>query len=412
MVFDSLATNLVVGDVNGAVDVFLWDLSSGAVQGVSASSGGVQGNGHSGVGSISGDGRYVAFQSEASNLVPGDTNGHNDIFRRDLLTGAIERMSVGPAGIQGNQSSEFPRISLDGSTVVFISAANNLVAGDNNASKDAFVRVPGLGATELVSEGLLGQFANGGSWRPSVSFDGRYVSFECSASNLVLGDTNQRQDVFIRDRVVGDTTRVSLDSTGNQSTDQSNSHGLSPNGRFAFFSSQGTLALPAGPPNVWQLYLHDRGLVCITPYAYCTAKTNSLGCTPGIATYGCSSVSASNGFFVLGFQVRNNKSGLLFYGFSGQAGLPFQGGTLCVAPPIRRTPVVNAGGNPSPANDCSGLFVTDMNAFAHGFLGGNPSPALLVPGQVVNAQWWGRDQGFPAPQNTTLTNGLEYLVGL
>jgi VCBS repeat protein len=143
---------------------------------------------------------------------------------------------------------------------------------------------------------------------------------------------------------------------------------------------------------------------------YCTAKTNSLGCVPSISGSGAPSASAGSGFTVLGFDVRNLKAGLLFYGVSGRSAIPFQGGTLCVKTPVRRAVGVNSGGNPPPANDCSGIYAIDMNAFAVGALGGSPLPALTVPGTLVDCQWWGRDPGFPAPNNTTLTNGLEYLI--
>ncbi|MBK8180540.1 MAG: beta-propeller fold lactonase family protein [Planctomycetes bacterium] len=149
---------------------------------------------------------------------------------------------------------------------------------------------------------------------------------------------------------------------------------------------------------------------CQAPLSYCTAKLNSLGCLPQISSAGTSSASALGGFTIHGSSVRNLKPGLLLYGTSGRAAGPFGGGTLCVAAPVRRSVGVNAGGNPSPANDCSGNYALDMNAFAAGLFGGTPAPALLAVGTVVDCQWWGRDNGFPAPNNVTLTDGLEYVV--
>ena len=142
---------------------------------------------------------------------------------------------------------------------------------------------------------------------------------------------------------------------------------------------------------------------------YCTPRTTSNGCVPTMAHAGVPSASAGLGFTIRGEEVINNKSGLLFYGVNGRANLAFQGGTLCVATPIKRTTAVNSGGNPPP-NDCSGVFSLDMNAFAAGALGGGPLPALRVAGTLVDCQWWGRDPGFPSPINTILSDGLEYSV--
>ena len=154
----------------------------------------------------------------------------------------------------------------------------------------------------------------------------------------------------------------------------------------------------------------NSGACCATPVVYCTAKLNSLGCTPSIGYVGTSSSSATSGFSVRGSNVRNIKNGLLFYGVNGRVSSPYQGGTLCVKSQIKRTPSTNSFGNALPANDCSGILALDMNAFAAGTLGGTPLAALSVVGTTVNCQWWGRDSGFPAPNNTTLTDGLEYVV--
>ncbi|MCC6406492.1 MAG: hypothetical protein IT453_04965 [Planctomycetes bacterium] len=143
---------------------------------------------------------------------------------------------------------------------------------------------------------------------------------------------------------------------------------------------------------------------------YCTAKTNSQGCAPSISSTGTPSSSAGSGFVVHGWAVLNNKPALLFYGIHGPSGAPFQGGILCVAAPIKRTPLVNSGGTPPPATDCSGHLSIDMNAFAVGSLGGTPLPELTVPGTVVHTQWWSRDPGFTPPNNTSLSNGLSYTI--
>jgi hypothetical protein len=155
----------------------------------------------------------------------------------------------------------------------------------------------------------------------------------------------------------------------------------------------------------------DLSFDLVSSTVYCTAKLNSLGCLPVIASTGVPSATAGAGFVVSDSLVRNNKNGLLLYGTSGRVAIAFQGGTLCVKSPIRRTPGSNSGGTPAPINDCTGLYEIDMNAYAVGALGGNPLPALTVPGTTVDCQWWGRDPGFAAPNNTTLSAGLEYVVG-
>jgi hypothetical protein len=143
---------------------------------------------------------------------------------------------------------------------------------------------------------------------------------------------------------------------------------------------------------------------------YCTAKVNSLGCTPQIAGNGVASASANSGMAISASNIMNNKSGLLLYGVSGRANSPFGGGSLCVAAQVTRTPGVFSGGSGS-GSDCSGVFAMDFNAFARGVLGGTPLAALSVPGTKVDAQWWGRDPGFSAPNNVALSAGLEFSVG-
>jgi hypothetical protein len=145
---------------------------------------------------------------------------------------------------------------------------------------------------------------------------------------------------------------------------------------------------------------------------YCTPKVNSVGCVPAIGFSGTPSASAGSGFAVRGVNVRNQKQGLLLYSATGRAATPFTGGILCLAAPIRRTIGLNSGGAPLPTADCSGVYSLDMNSFATGSLGGIPLPALQVPGTLIDCQFWGRDPGFPPPSNTTLTDALEFTIGV
>jgi subtilisin-like proprotein convertase family protein len=147
-----------------------------------------------------------------------------------------------------------------------------------------------------------------------------------------------------------------------------------------------------------------------TATPYCTAKVNSLGCTPSISATGAASATATSGFTLSTVNVINNKPGLYLYTSSGRASTAFQGGILCVAGPVRRSVPMNSFGNPPP-NDCSGNYQMDFNTFARGLLGGTPQAYLSVAGTVIDAQCWGRDNGIPFPNNSTLSNGLEWTVG-
>ena len=146
------------------------------------------------------------------------------------------------------------------------------------------------------------------------------------------------------------------------------------------------------------------------PFAFCSGKFTAGGCAPTMAFTGYSSATKGFGFIVKGNGSINNKNGLLLYSINGPASTPFQGGVLCVNTPIKRTPGVNSGGSPAPADDCTGVFAIDFNAFAVGALGGTPLAALQIPGTNVTAQWWGRDPGYPAPNNSQLANGLQFQV--
>ena len=236
--FFSEATNLVAGDTNGRSDIFVRDVVAGSTRRVSVTAGGGQANGDSAFPSISDNGRQVAFSSAASNLVSGDGNGLQDIFVRDLAAATTRRVSVSSTGAGGNGPSIFPAISGNGDVVAFVSDATNLVPGDTNGSRDVFVRVRSTNTTQLVSVGAGGEPADSISAEPALSRDGRYVAFDSSATNLVPGDTDGFQDVFVRDRVAGTTQLVSAWPSGTPANRLSTAPDISENGQVVVFVSQ------------------------------------------------------------------------------------------------------------------------------------------------------------------------------
>jgi Tol biopolymer transport system component len=256
--FLSAASNLVAGDTNSADDVFLRDLATGGVERVSLGINGAQGDKDSGWPSISSDGRFVAFGSHATNLVPGDTNSFSDVFVRDRLAGSTERSSQSSAGLQGNRWSENPSLSLDGRWVVFQSGATNLAGPDQNAQEDVFLRDRQLGTTEMVSVGTSGSQGNGISHPGSVSADGRFVAFSSASSNFVRGDTNDALDVFVRDRSTQVTELVSFGSEGVPADSLSLNPKISADGRFVAFYGRAS-DLVAGDTNQWEdVFVRDR----------------------------------------------------------------------------------------------------------------------------------------------------------
>jgi len=245
IVFSSDADNLVVGDTNLANDVFVHDRTTGVTTRVSVDSTGNQSNAGlanpSGC-AISGDGRYVAFSSLADNLVPGDTNNAADVFLHDRITGTTTRVSVPHIGGQSNGDSTDPVLSTNGRAIAFLSEASNLVAGDSNDVRDVFIRRLGIisSTTSRVSISSAGVQANVDSDWPSMSGDGRYISFVSAADNLVPSDTNVERDVFVRDTVKSMTRRISKGINGMEADGGSRRSALSKNGRYIAYSSDAT----------------------------------------------------------------------------------------------------------------------------------------------------------------------------
>lgn len=514
--FDTNTDELLAADGNNAFDVYVRELSTGALARVSVSSAGVEGNRDSYLVAISGDGRFVAFTSYADTFVPGDccttedgfvhdrsagttvrvtedpagvrlpngkllglsgdgskavlgtaasnlgppdVNGLSDIYVRDLATGVYTLVSVDSQGAQANGSSPYAQISRDGRFVVFGSDATNLVANDTNSVADVFVRDLLAGTTERVNVRPSGAESVWGAYGGLISEDGRYVVFDSFAPDLVPGDTNQKIDVFLRDRLTGSTRMVSRTSSGVQSDATCFSTSLSSNGRWVTFRSYATTLVPGDDPLQMDQFAGDTqdgslarisvasdgtaangmasaasvsasGLVAMVNSAsnlvpgdsvanyevfthpaekaivstFCAPKVNSQLCTAYISVEHWMSVSSSAPFVISTSQLINQKSGLLFYG-SAPTSIPFQGGTLCVLPPLKRLPVQNTGGSPTGAVDCSGTLSVDFSAW----VASGADPALTV-GAVVAAQFYYRDPWDWDGFGTGLSDGVWFEV--
>ena len=241
--FHSYASNLVSDDLNMEADVFVYNQDTGETRRISVASDGTEGNSDSVNPSISADGRFIAFSSYASNLVDDDTNGVNDIFIHDQQTGETIRISKSSDGTQGNNTSDYPSISADGRFVAFESQASNLVPNDTNGVKDVFVHDQQTGETirsSVASDGLQGDRE---SDSPSISADGRYVAFSSNADNFVPGGVITN-NIFVHDKQTGETVDISMTSDGIQGNRSSDYPSMSANGQYVAFESLATNFVP------------------------------------------------------------------------------------------------------------------------------------------------------------------------
>lgn len=254
--FSSTASNLVPGDEAGHTDIFVFDADGGTIERVSVGIDG-EADGDSTFPRLSANGDLVVFESQATNLVAGDEEGHSDIFVFDRGSGITQRVSVASDGSAANADSHTPAISADGNVVAFVSAANNL-AGVTGAIPQVFVHDLDSGETSMVSVSNGGVRGNRISFLPVLSADGNVVAFKSEASNLVAGDSNGVPDVFARDRAAGTTERVSVDDFGNQSNSLSGGPAISGDGRYVAFVSFSSSFDPNDGNGLSDVFVVDR----------------------------------------------------------------------------------------------------------------------------------------------------------
>jgi Tol biopolymer transport system component len=262
VVFGSAAANLAGPDANANWDAFVRDLQARTTECVSVDASGHAGNGASYTDlarAISQDGRFVVFRSDANDLVAGDTNGVTDVFVRDRQSGTTECASVDSGGVSANGASSDAAISADGRFVAFTSTATNLVPGTSIVARRVFLRDLQSGTTELVSVRIGGADADAESYGPSLSADGRFAAFTSWLPDLAAGDTNGRADVFVRDRQAGTTEIASLGDSGQLGNEDCLLATISPDGNFVAFESAAADLVPADTNGFMvDVFLRDR----------------------------------------------------------------------------------------------------------------------------------------------------------
>jgi hypothetical protein len=279
VVFDSQANNLAAGDTDFLSDIFLRDRVAGTTSVISKSTAGVKGNGSSTSPSITPDGRFVVFNSVASNLVSGDTNGGGDVFVRDLQNGTTERVSISSTGAQGNIGNPgVAAISADGRYVGMTITGNTFDPDDTNNVNffDVYLRDRQLGTTVRISKGPNGESPGDHSQFSSISNDGRYVSFQSGGSNLIAGGTTPgRTHVYVRDLQNGITTLVSKDASGAEANSNSNWPIITGSGQYIAFVSGATNYIP-GDSAVWDIFL-----ISNPAFSVLSSNPNPLGLIEG-----------------------------------------------------------------------------------------------------------------------------------
>ncbi|MCP4965416.1 MAG: hypothetical protein GY926_09290 [bacterium] len=308
VVYSSPAANLVPGDTDGR-DIFSFDIASGTTRIISTPIESDTPNGSSFDPAISEDGDTVAYASDATDLIPGDTNMHTDIFAYDVPTGSTTRISVAGDGTQANGISGNPAISGDGSTIVYESYASNLVPGDTNGAFDIFAYDVATGVTTRISVASDGTQANGQSYEPTVSSNGDIVAFSTSSSNLVPADTMGISDVFVHNRSTRVTIRVSVASDGTQANSTSRSPGISGDGNTIVYESQASNLVPGDTNGAFDIFIHDVGTGSTTRVSVASDGTQTDGDseTPAISADGNTIAYESQATNLIGGDVRGQQ---------------------------------------------------------------------------------------------------------
>ena len=256
--FESRATNLVPNDTNDAPDIFLFDRQNGTLVRINLGPNGEEADGLSSEAAISDDGRFVVFESTAPNLVSDDMNERRDVFLWSRESGSIERISIAHDGGDPDNISDQPRISATGRFIVFESNAMNLVPVDTNSRRDVFLFDRALGTMEIVDVAVDGAQSDATSRNPAVSSDGRYVAFDSGATNLVPDMLDSSSNIFVKDRQTGVVELISQSSSGVPADAFCEEPSMSTDGRFVAFDCPATSLVGTETGGTESIYLYDR----------------------------------------------------------------------------------------------------------------------------------------------------------
>jgi hypothetical protein len=351
---------LVAGDAFNTQDVFRYDLQTGAMECASVDSSGNFGSDASGGSAISGDGRFVAFDSNASNLVPSDTNATLDVFVHDFVTGTTTRVSVSSSGgesARGSGNYHPTKISADGNVVAFMSLANEFSPLDTDNVIDLYARDVAAGTTRLVnldSSGAKKQYVYGFD----LSGNGRFVAFTNEATDVVPNDTNGAYDIFLRDLATGVTTRESVDAMGVQANQTSLDPVVSADGRYVAFHTFATNLVPGDLNGKVDILLRDRAPAAVT--AFCLGDGSGSPCpcaNSGEPNRGCQNSATTGGavlaaigaaslgadtLHVTSYGERPSSFSVLIQGTASVGPLNYGDGLRCVGGMLKRLYTRNA----------------------------------------------------------------------
>lgn len=401
--FDCFDDNLVPGDQNNVVDVYVRDMVTGVMELVSVGNLGELGNDISDTPSMSWDGRYVAFASRASNWMPGNDQKFPHVYVRDRQLGTTTLVSYAESGTYGPMGGAFnPAVSGDGSHVAFNYIGPDILPslfdGHTWPGAQVFVRNLLNGKLTYLGYSVEGGVSQAQCEYPSLSYNGRFVAWESFSDDLTVTPGHVNQNIFHRDLSTGVTVLVNRGMGGEKPDNFAVSPSISADGRTVAFESPASNLVPGDTFFTYDIFVRKCDVA--SPTVYCAPKSGASGCKPAASFSGTPSASAGAGFLVCADSLVGGQPALVFYSARPAYSRALLSGVLCLQPPLQRTPPQASGGSPGA---CDGGIDFDMNAWIAS--GIDPS---LVAGETAYTQVWARDPLDPA--GGILSEAVAFLI--